>query len=408
MDEGDLLGQLRIEGRERGGREAAAPHGRRVLLFGGAVLLMVVAAVAWPWREPALLVRTVVATRADDTGAVLQATGFVIARRQTTVSAQIVGTLVEIGFEEGEQVEQGQVLARLDDRAQRAQLDAARAGVRVAEARMAELEEQLRQAERDGVRTADLAAQRLVPEQQAEQARTDVQALRAQRRSAEAQLESARAQVAIAQVHYENTVIRAPFTGVVTQKAAQVGEIIAPSAAGGGYTRTGVCTIVDMDSLEVGVDINEAQIQQIRAGMAAEAVLNAYPQWTIPAQVIAIVPTADRSKASVRVRVALAAKDRRIVPDMGVRVAFLDAAAPAHGEAETGVLLPDSAVTERDGRSVVFVVEEGRARLHLIDPQAPAAGGGRLLQQGVAAGALIIDEPPETLTDGASVRVARR
>ena len=402
------MGQLRIEGRERGGREAAAPRGRRVLLFWCAVLLMVVAAAAWWWREPALLVRTVVATRADDTSAVLQATGFVIARRQTTVSAQIVGTLVEIGFEEGEQVEQGQVLARLDDRAQRAQLDAARAGVRVAEARMAELEEQLWQSERDGVRTADLAAQRLVPEQQAEQARTDVQALRAQRRSAEAQLESARAQVAIAQVHYENTVIRAPFAGVVTQKAAQVGEIIAPSAAGGGYTRTGVCTIVDMDSLEVGVDINEAQIQQIRAGMAAEAVLNAYPQWTIPAQVIAIVPTADRSKASVRVRVALAAKDRRIVPDMGVRVAFLDATAPTRDAATTGVLLPDSAVTERDGRSVVFVVEEGRARLRLIDPQAPAAGGGRLLQQGVAAGALIIDEPPETLADGASVRVARR
>ena len=225
----------------------------------------------------------------------------------------------------------------------------------------------------------------------------------AQERTAEA----AQAQVVQAQVNFDYTVVRAPFDGVVTDKAAQVGEIVSPLSAGGGFTRTGVGTIVDMDSLEVDVDVNEAYIGRVKPRMAAEAVLDAYPDWTIPAHVIAIVPAADRGKATVKVRVALEKKDARIVPDMGVRVAFLEHKEPAATAASPkGVLVPAAAIAQRDGKPVVFVVQGEVARQRTVTPAPQTYGDLRLLPEAVNPGDSVVISPPASLHDGSAVQTS--
>jgi RND family efflux transporter MFP subunit len=203
-------------------------------------------------------------------------------------------------------------------------------------------------------------------------------------------------------VALDSTVIRAPFAGVVVAKSAQPGEMISPISAGGGFTRTGIGTIVDMDSLEIQVDVNESFIGRVRADQRVEATLNAYPDWKVPGSVIAIIPTADRSKATVKVRIAIQSKDARIVPDMGVRVAFLDPPAPASKPARPAVLIPADAV-RADG--AVFVVTDGRvARRSLTLGR--TVGAEREVLTGVAAGERVVAAPPASLADGASVRVA--
>ncbi|HEY9065548.1 MAG TPA: efflux RND transporter periplasmic adaptor subunit, partial [Burkholderiaceae bacterium] len=339
--------------------------------------------------------------------AVLQATGYVTARRRATVSAQITGTLVEVLIEEGDRVKQGQVMARLDDSALRASLGAAQANVQVTEAQVVQAQAQLAQAQADVRRQESLAASAMVSQQAVEQSRTAVATaaaiVQAQRRAADA----ARAQYNQAKVNFDYTVVRAPFSGVITEKAAQVGEIISPLSAGGGFTRTGVGTIVDMDSLEVDVDVNETYIAQVVPNMPCEAVLDAYPDWKIPAHVIAIVPAADRGKATVKVRVALEQKDARLVPDIGVRVSFLGQKADAAGAKTTapqGVLVPPSAVVQRDGRSVVFVVADGKAQQRAVAPAAKDMAGMKLLPQAVNAGERVVVSPPASLHDGVAVK----
>ena len=193
-----------------------------------------------------------------------------------------------------------------------------------------------------------------------------------------------------------------------TTKDAQVGEIISPLSAGGGFTRTGVGTIVDMASLEVDVDVNEAYIGRVKPGMPAEAVLDAYPDWSIPAHVVAIVPTADRGKATIKVRVALEKKnDARIVPDMGVRVSFLEQKPKAASEAPQGVLVPATAIVQRDGRSVVFVVDGNVAQQRTVSPAAQAYGELRLLPTAVNAGDNVVVSPPAELHDGSDVQTKK-
>ena len=199
--------------------------------------------------------------------------------------------------------------------------------------------------------------------------------------------------------------MRAPFSGVITVKAAQVGEIVSPLSAGGGFTRTGVGTIVDMDSLEVDVDVNEAYIGQVKPDMPAEAVLDAYPDWKIPSHVIAIVPTADRGKATIKVRVAFEQKDARLVPDIGVRVSFLGSKPAANAVAPKGVLVPPEAIVERDGRSVVFVVVDGKAVQRAVKPAAQDIGVMKLLPDAVNVGERVVVAPPAGLHDGAKVSI---
>ncbi|HET6805676.1 MAG TPA: efflux RND transporter periplasmic adaptor subunit, partial [Frateuria sp.] len=331
---------------------------------------------------------------------------YVTARRQATVSAQITGTLTDVLIEEGDHVTKGQVLARLEDSAYRANLEAARASARAAQAQVGQLQAQLAQARHDAARQDALVGRGLVARQAAEQAHTQVDALAAQLSAQRRQAEAARAQAQVAQVNFDYTVVRAPFDGVVTDKAAQVGEIISPLSAGGGFTRTGVGTIVDMDSLEVDVDVNEAYIGRVKPHMPAEAVLDAYPDWRIPAHVIAIVPAADRGKATVKVRVALESRDARIVPDMGVRVSFLETRPKAAAQAPRGVLVPAAAIAQRDGHEVVFVVQGERVQQRRV--QAQPHGDERLLPEGVQPGETVVVSPPAALRDGAAVRVENK
>jgi len=334
--------------------------------------------------------------------AVLQATGYVTARRMATVSAQMTGTLTEVLIDEGFKVKKGQVLARLDDTGLKAGMAAARAQVRTAEANLGQLQAQLEQAQANERRQIELAASGMTTHQSREQATTSVKSYVAQLEAARRQIEAAQAQVRQSQVNFDYATVRAPFDGIVTARAAQVGEIISPLSAGGGFTRTGVGTIVDMDSLEVNVDVNEAYIAQVKADMPCEAVLDAYPDWKIPAHVVAVIPSADRGKATVKVRVALEQKDERVVPDMGVRVSFLAAKAKADAKPVPGTLLPPEAVVERDGAQVVFVVHENRAEQRAVKLGGDV-GKFRLATEGVKAGETVVVSPPAELKQGSTV-----
>jgi RND family efflux transporter MFP subunit len=331
-------------------------------------------------------------------------------RRRATVSTQITGTLTQVLIEEGDHVEKGQVLARLEDSSLRAGLGAARASLASAQAQVATAQAQLTQAQADERRQSELLASGMVTRQAGEVARTTVATTAAQLDARRREADVASAQLAQAQVNFDYTVVRAPFAGVVTEKAAQVGEIVSPLSGGGGFTRTGVGTIVDMDSLEVEVDVSEAYIGQVSANMPAQAVLDAYPDWKIPAHVIAVVPAADRGKGTVKVRVGLEQKDARLVPDIGVRVSFLASKAPAGSAsaaapASRGVLVPAAAIAQRDSHPVVFVVVGGKAQQHTITPAPQDVGALKSIPAGLSVGDRVVLSPPPTLQDGSAVQV---
>jgi RND family efflux transporter MFP subunit len=403
----NLLNELRIQGGEREDQGSGVPRWLWPLIGGVVVVALLAGAAFWYLAGRAVAVQTATAaapSAGGGAGAVLQATGYITARRQATVSTQITGTLTQVLIEEGDHVQKGQVIARLEDSALRAGLNVAQANIQSAQAQVAHAQAQLTQATADSRRQDELAASGMVSKQAAEQARTAVATYAAQLDARRREADAARAQLASAQVNYDYTYVRAPFAGIVTAKAAQVGEIVSPLSAGGGFTRTGVGTIVDMDSLEVGVDVNESFIGQVKADMPAEAVLDAYPDWKVPAHVIAIVPSADRGKATVKVRVALEQKDARMVPDMGVRVSFLGSKpAPGTPQAPKGVLVPPQAVTQRDGQSVVFVVIDGKAVQRGVKPAPQDVGTMKLLPDAVKAGERVIVSPPPSLRDGTDV-----
>jgi RND family efflux transporter MFP subunit len=406
VDNADLLKQLRIERHQR--EDHGSGSGRWPWAVGILLVLLMLGGAGWMLLgHSAVLVQTAQAispTTNSDAGAVLQATGYVTARRQATVSAQITGTLIAVLIEEGDHVNKDQVLARLDDSAYKAALDTAVAQAAAAHALVAQFQAQLAQNLRDATREESLAKSGLVSTQLAEQARTLADSMRAQLGSQQKQAVSADAQVIEAKVNFDYCVVRAPFNGVITTKDAQVGEIISPFSAGGGFTRTGIGTIVDMDSLEVDVDVNEAYIGRVKPDMPAEAVLDAYPDWKIPAHVIAIVPAADRGKATVKVRVAIEQKDSRIVPDMGVRVSFLEVKPKVAAQAPRGVLVPAKAIVQRDGHSVLFVVVDGKAQQRTVQPSAQDYGELRLVPSAVNAGDSVVLSPPASLHDGSDVQ----
>src|SRR5215467_2285592 len=348
-DKKALLGQLRID---RSEPPPSTGLSRRTWILAGAIALAaLLAAVAW-LALPLHAVTAVHTVSAQAIGggsagaSVLDATGYVTARRQATVSAQITGTVAAVLIEEGDHVKEGQVIGRLDDTAQRAALAQAQAQLHSAQALLQQGQATLAQNQRDVKRDEDLVTRKLVSEQAVEQARTQVQTQTALVESLRRQIDLAEANVRAAQVQLDYCTVRAPFTGVVIAKAAQVGEIISPLSAGGGFTRTGVGTIVDMDSLEIEVGVNEAYINRVEPGQPVESVLNAYPDWRIPSHVIAIIPTADRSKATVKVRIGFDVRDARIVPDMGVRVSFEEKAHPGETAQQRprGVLVPAGAL----------------------------------------------------------------
>ena len=404
----ELLEQLRID--RRGG--PSRRRGRRALVAGAVVLLFAAGGGLWFTlaRAAVPVVRTAVVRAAATAGStaapVLDASGYVTARRQATVSAKITGKVVEVTIEEGQRVNEGDLLARLDDTEAKAQLSLTQAQLQAARSQVAEIRAQLVQAERDFERQSELFKRQLVAEQAMDAARATRDTLRAKLANMEHQIKVAQEAVDVARVQLDNTEIRAPFTGIVVAKSAQPGEMISPISAGGGFTRTGIGTIVDMDSLEIQVDVNEAFINRVVPKQPVEATLNAYPDWKIPGEVIAIIPTADRSKATVKVRIAIKRKDPRLVPDMGVRVAFLGSPeARAQAPAPAGVLVPAEAIRGEGAAAAVFVLSGDKVERRSV-ALGLAVGANRLVTSGLRDGDRVVLSPPEALQHGDSVKPA--
>ena len=396
-DTASALKELRIDRSKRG----APRRARWPWILGAAVLLIAAWWLIGGMRPTA--VETASARSAAETGpmSVLDASGYVTPRRIATVSSKITGKVLEVLIEEGQRVVADQVLARLDATDAEAQLALSRAQLEAARAQAGEVSSQLRLAETTRTRQRELLGKGLVSQAVLDQSETEVESLRARLNSVRRNVDVSDSALAVAQNAFENTVVRAPFAGVVIAKAAQPGEMISPISAGGGFTRTGIGTIVDMDSLEVQVDVNEAYIGRVQPGMPVEAVLNAYPDWRIPGSVIAIIPAADRSKATVKVRIALDSKDSRIVPDMGVRVSFLEERA-ADAAPMTGVWVPSRAIVGRGAESAVFVVEDGVAKRVSVTV-GEVRDADRLISVGLQPGQQVVLSPGESLRDGARV-----
>jgi RND family efflux transporter MFP subunit len=351
----------------------------------------------------------------SDTGssAILQATGYVTAHRQATVSAKIAGTLTEVLVDEGDHVKTGQVLARLESTAQKASLAQSEAQLQAARALYVQSKAQLKQEYRDLVRSEDLVARHLISMQALETARTLVETQVSQVESQRRQVDLALAMLKGAQVALDQTTVRAPFSGVVVAQPAQEGEVTSPMSPGADPKGSGVATIVDMDSLEIEVDVSEAYLNRVQPDQPAQAVPDAYPDWAIPAHVIATIPTADRTKATVKVRIGIDQRDPRILPDMGVRVSFLAQAPSApgarqerHESVRKGVLVPGSAIVERGARSVVFTIDGGRA--HAQPVTLAQAYGDLHFVEGIASGAEVVKSPPPEMNDGARIAIKKR
>jgi HlyD family secretion protein len=395
------LDDLRIK------RPAAPARGGRGGLVATVVVLAALAAfAAWWFSRPRPLAVASALTREITAGpggerTVLNASGYVVARREATVSSKVTGKVVDVLIEEGVRVEPGQVLAHLDDTNVRTSLALAQAQLDSARSGLAETRVRLAEAERDLNRQAALLQGRASSQAEYDRVESARQALQARLAAQQADIGVAERSVAVWQQQLDDTVIRAPFGGIVTSKNAQPGEMISPISAGGGFTRTGICTIVDMDSLEIEIDVNESYINRVTPGQPVEATLDAYPQWRIPCRVIAIIPTADRQKSTVRVRVGFERLDPRILPQMAVKVAFQEKAG-ADAPATRAVSFPRAAVREQDGRTYVFVARDGRAERRAVTLGGPPTGDA-VATAGLAAGERVILDPPAALTDGAAI-----
>jgi RND family efflux transporter MFP subunit len=363
-----------------------------LLLFVG-----VVAGVVWWLNRPkATVVRTLIVQQPVTGGNRLNASGYVAARREATVSSKVTGKVVEVLVEEGMKVEAGQVLARIDSSNAEKSLQLSEAQVESARKAQEETRANLEQAERELRRFTQLAASQVASQSELDRADAEAKSLKARLARQQADVAVAEREVALWRQQMDDTTIRAPFAGIVVSKNAQPGEMISPMSAGG-FTRTGICTIVDMSSLEIEVDVNESYINRVQSGQAVEATLDSYPDWRIPTKVIAIIPTADRNKATVKVRVGFEKLDPRILPDMSVKVVF-HGAGDAQG-ATRGITIPKSAVRQRDGKEVVWVVQDGRAERRAITTGS-TRGDEVAISAGLNGGERIIVDPPENLADG--------
>ncbi|HEV2390756.1 MAG TPA: efflux RND transporter periplasmic adaptor subunit [Verrucomicrobiae bacterium] len=369
-----------------------------VLLLGGSVA-------GWRLWPRGILVRAVAAREAGATAeerTVLNASGYVTARREATVSSKVTGKVIEVLVEEGMKVDEGQVLARLDDTNVKASLLLAQAQLVSASNALAETEVRIREAEQELERQKGLLTNKIATQADYDHAEASALALKARLLQQKADVEVAQRMLATWQQQLEDTVIRAPFAGIVTSKNAQPGEMISPISAGGGFTRTGICTIVDMQSLEIEIDVNESYINRVEAGQPVEATLDAYPDWKIPCKVIAIIPAADRQKSTVKVRVGFNHLDLRLLPEMSIKVAFREAGGAASSAARR-VIVPKQAVRQQDGKDVVFVLHDGRAERRAVTVDSSDSDNA-VIEAGLAAGERVVIEGPANLADGAAVR----
>ena len=399
-------------------RDAPAPDttSRRIVFLAAAAFVLLAAALLlYRGLHPSPM--RVQVARAEPLGGVpganateiLIANGYVVARQRASVSTEVAGRLERLFVEEGSRVRKGQVLGVLQNLDQRSALANARAALSSAEARQAEAEATAREAALSRGRLEQLHAKALVSQSELDRAVAADEVARARVKSAEAETNSARARVQSAQVDYDKTFVRAPFSGAVLRKEAEVGEIVSPIPSTGGLTRGAIVTMANLATLEVEADVNEGYVSRVHEGMRAEVTLDAYPDERLPGHVRQIVPTADRQKATVLVKIAFDRLDPRVLPEMGVKTAFL-ADAPgslvAGGKpvASAAVAIPSKAVREAEGRAVVYVVERGRAVMRGVTPR-PLGGDRVAVSAGLAPGELVIVEAPSTLADKSRVRL---
>jgi len=404
-DKSALLGQLKID---RSIAPARGGAGKWVLAV---LALAALAAGGWFALKPAPRVAVKAATAVvaagapASSGSVLDASGYVIARRQAVVSSKVTGKVMELLIEEGRPVKQGDVLARLDDTNARASSALAESQLGAARAALAEIKVQLAESQRQLRRTRELHEKKLVSDAALDNAQAAVEGLQARLDSAQQNVTVAERSLSVQRRLVDDTVVRAPFDGVITVKNAQVGEMVSPLGAAGAGTRTGVGTLVDMNSLEIEVDVNENFINRVQPGQPVTATLNAYPDWQIPCSVIAVIPTADRSKATVKVRIAIQERDARIIPDMGVRVSFLtEAPAAQAAEAPKGVLIPAEAVKDEAGTKVVFVLKEETVERRAVTVGA-ARGSNVQVLAGLSGGERVALGDLSQLADGTRIEI---
>lgn len=403
----NALNSLRIE--RNAEPEDSDSNGVYKWLIGAVLVLAACAGVYALVRDDAILVETT--TAATSTGgtiaaAVLNASGYVVARRQATVSSKVTGKVAEVFIEEGMTVKEGQPLARLDDTTAKPiqalamrQLEAARKNMEESQVRLAEAQRTLKRSEK-------LRADKLVSEAQLDTAQSDVAAITARLEALKSEVGVAQATVRVRNQDLDDLVVRSPFDGVVVSKDAQPGEMISPISAGGGFTRTGIATVVDMESREIEVDVNEAFINRVKSDQKTEAVLDAYPDWTIASHVINIVPTADRQKATVRVRIGFDELDPRILTDMGVKVSFLDDASKQDQTVASrpGIRLPSSAVFKEGETSYVWRVNGKHAERVAVGTGGERDGQIDVLS-GINGGDVIVTKQVDGLAEGKAVKV---
>ncbi|RPJ01831.1 MAG: efflux RND transporter periplasmic adaptor subunit [Candidatus Aminicenantes bacterium] len=397
----DLSG-LRIDERVR-----TSVMGRKTkrLIAWSAVAVIIVVGAFFGLRGRTAVVTLAEARPGGDPAAatLLNASGYITPRRRATVAAKITARVVDVFVDEGMAVAEGQLLARLDDSDAQRRLQAARTQRDATAAAIASLRVNLANAERELIRNASLAADGYASAQALDQARTASESLKAQVAAAEEQVKAADAQIALARQDVENCIVRAPFGGIVVSKDAQKGEMVSPISAGGGFTRTGIATIVDMESIEIEVDVNESYIARVVPGQRVEAVIDAYPDWRIPAAVRTIIPTADRQKATVKVRISFDKLDPRILPDMGVKVSFL-AGEQAGARPAARAVVPREAARTVDGRTVVFVDRGGVLERRAVS-LGLELGADVEVTAGLSPGDKVVVEGPADLRDGQRIRV---
>ncbi len=403
------LGSLRIHD----GQRVKSGMGKRVLYAAIPVLIFAaIVATAFALRNQKPVVEVVTAAKPDAEGPLtaLNASGYVTPRRRATIAAKITGRVTGVYFDEGTRVKEGQLLATLDDSDYKRALDSAKADRDASQAAIADLEVQLRNAEIELKRAQKLREAGIQTQEALDNALTAADSLRAKIALAKEQVSAAVARIAVAQQAVDNCTIRAPFPGIVVSKDAQVGEMVSPNSAGGGFTRTGIATIVDMNSNEIEVDVNENYIARVQPGQPVMATLDAYPDWQIPCKVRTVIPTADRQKATVKVRISFLKLDPRILPDMGVKVAFLEEEKPAAKtkEKEKGpqaiAFIPKSAVRSDSTSSFVYLLHDGK-----VERRAVSLGTDRgtavAVLAGVTPGDSIVVKGPESLHDGDKVEI---
>jgi HlyD family secretion protein len=381
----------------------------KVLLVIVIIALLGSAAYAWATRKSAPEVKTFTVVEVANGGSgsqtVLNASGYVTARRQATVSSKVTGQVTEVLFDEGQTVKAGDVLARIDPSNIETGLNHANAQLGVSRSAVSETKAQLDQAKRDLKRSTDLFEHKISTQAELDKAQSDAETLQARLERQQAEIKVAEREVATWQQQLDDTTIRAPFPGVIVSKSAQPGEIISPMSAGGGFTRTGIGTIVDMASLEIEVDVNENYINRVEAGQPVDAVLDAYQDWHIPCKVIAIIPTADRQKATVKVRIGFDKLDKRILPDMGVKVSFQQNANGAAAQL-FGLTVPRSALRKDGQQDIVLVVADGKLERRAVKTGVVRNDDATVLSN-LKGGEKVVVEGPENLKDGDRVKEAK-